>query len=206
MRLYINHPGEFYERPVLKGSIEVEIKGMLLSDIEMRVFDGAGVRADEKRCTHEQITRIGMEIELVLDDAFANRAFFPYQHHVFPEIIPDHMRLADIRTTLRDYGFRITADRAIPSSTETLHHIIQAERNDGQQTMKLLVLVDGEHYQVERQSELAGGHVYTSIVDSGELKIDLLGALPGDSRQLVRCMNDIQAALYDRFARLRAKR
>ena len=206
MHLSIHHPGEFYEREILKGTVEVEIKGMTLSDIEMRVFDGAGARVDEKRCAHEQITRIIMGIELVLDDAFAERVFFPYQHHVFPEIIPDQMRLADIRTTLLDYGFHITAERAIPGSAEALRHIIQAERAERQHTMKLLVLVEGQHYQVERQTELAGGQVYTSIVDSGEIKIDLLGSLAGDTRQLVRCMNDIQAALYERFARLRAKR
>lgn len=206
MHLRVSHPGELYGHEKLKYTVEVEIKGMLLSGTEMRVFDGTGARVDEKRCTHELVTRIVMEIELVLADAFANREFFPYQHHVFPEIIPDDMRMADIHTILSDQGFRNFRKYDVPGEPETLRHIIQANRGEGQHIMRLLVLVEGKHYLAERQTELAGGQIYTSFVDSGELTINLLGALPGDSRPLVRCMNDIQAALYDRFARLRAMR
>ncbi len=205
-RLLVNHPGEFYQRLLLKGAIELEIKDFLLSGVEMRVFDGSGLHVDAKRCANERITRIIIEVEQVLDDAFAQRKFFPYQQRVFEEVIPDQIRLADIRGALLDYGFQINKELPIADTPEVLRHVLQAERAEEQYTMELLVLVDGEHYIAERQTELPGGQIYASRVTSGELTVHMLGTMTGSTKELIRRMNAIQNALYERFARLRAKR
>jgi hypothetical protein len=72
--------------------------------------------------------------------------------------------------------------------------------------MRLWVFIDGKRYTTQRQTQVPGGQMYTSTFESGELKVYIRGELPGNSRGLTHEINAFQAALRDRFERLRAKR
>ena len=203
MRLLIDHPGELFQQSILNGRVEVEIPGQLLSGLQVRLFDGIGARARDFEPTIS--TRIILKFQLVLDEAFAKRTLSPYQHLHFDEVIPDEMRIADIKTALVDRGFRISQDMALPSRNE-LRHFILAERSEGPDTMELWVFIEGKHYQTERQTQVPGGQTFKSTFESGDIKVYVRGEMPGNSRRLIQEMNAFQTALRDRFERLKAKR
>ena len=212
MRLQIGYPGELYRQPRLKGTVEVEIKDVLLTGVDVRVFDGAGMHvkrvkpgSGEDGVVVDLATRIVVDLELLLADAFAQRVASPYQQLFFDEVIPDPMRLADILITLGDHGFHVD-EPVYPYSSNKLRSIITASRAEGPHTMLLWLYVDGTRNVTERQTELPGGQFYTSTFTSGDLTIHMLGQLPGNVYELTRRMNAIQASLCERFARLRTKR
>lgn len=199
----IDQPGELYEQECLDGQIQVEIPGMLLSGLQARLYDGCGKLRTQTR--PELTTWLKTDYKLILDDAFSQRTRSPYQHLHFDEVIPDPMRIGDIRTTLADRGFRIVADDKCPSDGP-LKHFILAQRPEGLDTVMLWLFVEGKRYETERQTQMPGGRTYTSIVESGELKMYIRGEFPGDSRVLIQEINALQFALRDRFDRLRATR
>ena len=199
----IDQPGELYEQETLDGQIQVEIPGMLLSGLQARLYDGCGKLRTETR--PELTTCLKTDYKLWLDDAFSQRTRSPYQHLHFDEVIPDPMRIGDIRTTLADRGFRIVADDQRPSDGP-LKHFILAQRPEGLDTVMLWLFIEGKRYETERQTQMPGGRTYTSIVESGELKMYIRGEFPGDSRVLIQEINALQLALRDRFDRLRATR
>lgn len=204
MYLLIDQPGELYQRIALSGCVEVEIPGQLLSGTQARVYGGGGKLIENLK--PELTTRIITDLNLILDDSFARRTRSPYQHLHFDEVIPDEMRIADIKTALADQGFRITQDVSLLHGHDELKHFILARRPQGPDTMKLWVFIDGKRYTTQRQTQISGGQTYTSTFESGEIKIYMRGELTGDSRDLVKEMNTLQVVLRDRFERLRAKR
>jgi hypothetical protein len=204
MVLFIHHPGELYEQHDLSGRVEVDIEGYLLSELGARLFDATG-RSDTP--DPELSSHLVANLRLILDDAFDRRDLTPYQSLHFDEVIPDRMRLADIRAALRDRGFRIEPTRE-PSgaSADELNYFLWASHPRGPDVMWLWLLVEGKRYSTQRQTELPGGLSFTSTFESGELKIHMGGILPGDSRGVTHEMNALQVALRDRFERLRARR
>lgn len=206
MYLLIDQPGELYQEKSLDGQVEVEIPGRLLSGLQVRLYNEVGMPLHDLK--PEVTTRVIANVRLIHDDAFIRRTLSPYQHLHFDEVIPDEMRIADIRTALADRGFRIPQDLDITllRSPDELKHFILAERPEGPDTMELWVFVEGKRYTTERQTQVPGGQMYTSTFESGELKVYMRGELPGNSRGLIREMNAFQTALRDRFERLRAKR
>jgi hypothetical protein len=103
MALAIHQPGELYQETSLGGRVEVEVPGRLLSGLQARLFDGTGRRCDDP--VPELSNRLVLDFRFVLDEAFARRELHPYQLLHFDELIPDHLRLADIKAALQDRGF-----------------------------------------------------------------------------------------------------
>lgn len=197
--LLIDQPAELYQQESLDGQIEVEIPGILLSGLQARLYDGCGnLRSDPGP---ELATCVKTHYKLILDDAFLQRTRSPYQHLHFDEVIPDPMRIVDIETTLADRGFRIGADDSRRLSDSPLKHFILARRPEGPDTVMLWLFIEGKRYETERQTQVPGGRTYTSIVESGELKMYIRGEFPGDSPVLIQEMNALQLALRDRFLR-----
>jgi hypothetical protein len=206
MELEIHQPGELYQEHAIGGRVEVEIPGRLLSGLRARLYDGTGRRPDG--LTPRLSTRLGADVRLILDEAFAERTLRPYQLLCFHEVTPDTMRLADIRATLYDHGFRIDPDPTELPSTgpEEFVHLLVASRPRGPHVMQLWLLVQGKRYLTQRQARVQGGLTYTSPFESGELRIHMGGILPGDGEAVTHEMNELQAALRDRFERLRDRR
>jgi hypothetical protein len=206
MALAIHQPGELYQETSLGGRVEVEVPGCLLSGLQARLFEGTGRRCDDPE--PELSSRLVLDFRLVLDEAFARRGLHPYQLLHFDELIPDHLRLADIKAALQDRGFRVeepikelsTADR------DDLVAYLLASHPRGPGVMRLWLLVYGKRHPTRRRARVKGGQTYTTAFESGELRIRMGGEVPGDGKVATHEMNELHAALRDWFERLRARR
>lgn len=207
MVLAIHRPGELYQESSIDGRIEMEVPGLLLSGLRARLYDGTGHQPDDLR--PQLSTRLVADFRLILDEAFPERKLRPYQLLCFDQVTPDAMRLADIRATLYDHGFRIEPppEDELPSTgTEEFIHLLVASRPRGPDLMRLWLLVEGKRYLTQRQARVQGGLTYTSPFETGELRIHMGGILPGDGEAATHEMNELQTALRDRFERLRDRR
>ena len=105
MRVQIQQPGELFSARDLVVHAEVETDGVLLSGADVRLFDARGrqVRGPRNPLTVRSV--VTAETTVVLDDAFARRTFEPQQTFHFDEVIPDAIRVEDIKLALRDLQF-----------------------------------------------------------------------------------------------------
>jgi hypothetical protein len=218
MILTIEQPGELYPESqteaqddegvfggeILMGEVEVEIPGYLLSGMEARLYDGTG-RLVEGPPLH-RLTRLVVQFRLILDDIFSRRVLSPRQHLHFDQVIPHEMRVLDVLTALADRGFRIIEKLPKEPNENTLVHFIKAKRPTGSDTLMLWLVMDGKRSTTRRETQIPGGQRYTSIFESGELIVHMVGQLPGKSRALTEEMNALQQALRERFDRLRSRR
>jgi hypothetical protein len=205
VQLAIHQPGELYQADALGGRVEVEVPGRLLSGLQARLHDATGRTSDRAR--PRLSTRLVADVSLVLDEALTWRQLTPHQLLHFDQVIPDPMRLADIEAALRDCGFRIDSADVLPEAApDDLKHLLVASHRRGPDNMELWLFVEGRRYPTQRRARIEGGLTYTSAFESGELRIHALGILPPDSEAATHEMNDLQAALRDRFERLRARR
>jgi hypothetical protein len=204
MYLFIEQPGEFYQQVSLDGQVEVEIPGTLLSGLNVHMYNGAG--RTQKNLQPNLTTSVINDLVFVLDEAFAQRPLALYQRLHFDEVIPDDLRIADIRATLTDRGFQIVRDSLLHRSYDVLHHFLWGECPEGSNTLRLWLFIMGRRYPAERQARMRGGMMFTRAIEGGEIEIYMRGELVGNSQRLTQQMNMVQVALRDRFAHLRAKR
>jgi len=207
MLLSVQHPGELYERDELEVRAEVKIPGYLLSGLDARLYDATGQLAADQP---ERMTRIHADATLMLDDAFAKRDFTPSQQLFFDEIIPDDMRITDIRSSLDEQGFTVWPPAATPlpgSTSAVVRWFLAAERQEGPDTMKLWIFVEGRHFEtVEETVAVGGGKTNTTRRQSGDLHVFIRGTLARDSKELTHEMNALQQKLRERYGRVRARR
>jgi hypothetical protein len=211
MLLAIRYPGELYKQPTLMATAEVAVPNYLMSGMSARLYDATGYYLkDPLRLT----TRIHAAAQLQLDDAFAMRDRSPSQHLFFDEVIPEEIRITDIRTALEDRGFAV--EKVWPpgdgsqydEEAETDSWLLVAHRKVGPDDMVLWVLTEGEHSGTDRDRVLPGGGVmHKTWLPSGELRIVIRGSLPGDSKgRLTHEMNVLHGMLWERYGRLRQRR
>ena len=200
--LLIRQPGELYQQSAIDGTVCVEVNGYLLSGLRARRFDALGAQAGQPRL----VSRITTDLHLVLDDAFARREMLPCQHLHFDEVIPDNMRIADIRAVLETKGFQVQDWASRQGDGGWHRRLLRASRQAGPDTMWLWLLVDGRRFETTREKQQPGGQTFTSTFESGELKVFMCGALPGTSRDLTLVMNALHLTLRERFERLKARR
>lgn len=203
MYLFTDYPGELYQQLCLEGQVEVKIPGLLLSGTQARLFNALGERTVNNEL--KAVSHVTVKFKLILDEAFARRKLSPYQHLYFDEVIPDEMRVADIKTAIADRGFRIVQDKSLALANE-IRYFIKAVRPEGPDTMKLAMLIEGKRQEAERETQLKGGQKFKSSTESGYLRVYIRGELPGNSQRLTQEMNAFQTALHERFERLRARR
>jgi hypothetical protein len=212
MQLEIQHPGELYKQPTLEIQAEAEVPGYLLSGVTARLYDATGhPYPDGQQPT--LLTRANVTANLTLNDAFAKRDFSPYQQLFFGEIIPDEMRVTDIETALKDRGFEITRREKHeppqqPNEVERkVNWGLRAQRPKGPDTMRLWIFVEGTHLQTEREiADPTRQVVHKATLQSGELRIFILGTLPRNSEELTHEMNTLRGVLQERYDRVRARR
>ena len=210
MLLSIEHPGELYKQDVLSAVAEVQIPHYLMSGMTARVYDATGYFLEQPL---KLMSKIDMNAELTLDDAFAKRGFSPSHHLYFDEIIPDEMRVTDIKTALEDRGFEVGKlwpnhdGPHISDSAKSVSWFYGARRKVGPDDMEMLIFVVGQHFETERETVMQGGGVtHKTKMQSGELRIFIRGSLPRDSRELTHEMNALQGTLRERYDRVRQRR
>jgi hypothetical protein len=201
MDLFTDYPGELYEQPSIEGQASIEIPGFLLSGTQVRLFNAIGEQVEAT--PPKVVSRLNIKFELILDEAFAKRKLAPYQHLYFDEVVPDKMRIADIKTAIVDRGFRIVNE---PSTPQAEMEFIRAKRLEGPDEMELLVLIDGKRQEAQRETQVKGGQTFKSSTESGDLKVYIRGEMRGNSKRLTQEMNALQASLHERFERLRSRR
>jgi hypothetical protein len=202
MRLIIGHPGELFAAEQLKVHAEVEVPGYLLSGVEARLYGATGDRvpADPGRPLPELMTRVNATATLQLDDAFAKREFAPYHQVVFDEVVPGEMRITDIVTVLKTAQFDVGTPWEDPQNTadsSTPKWVLRAHRP--KDSLSLTIAVEGKRHSVEEHVVEQSRVAHRRTKDSGWIKLSVRGVLPRDHRELTRQMNELQAALRERY-------
>jgi hypothetical protein len=210
MLLSIRHPGELYKQPVLKAVAEVQVPGYLMSGMTARVYDATGYVCQQPLTL---ATRIHATVQLTPDDEFAKRDRSPSQRLFFDDILPDEMRIIDIKTALEDRGFevrKVWSDRDIPqhSSAEGGASWLQvAHRKVGPDDMVLWVFTEGTQLTTQRETVIQGGVTHKTSLPSGALRVLVIGSLPGDREgRLTHEMNVLHETLRERYGRVRQRR
>lgn len=193
--LEVGHPGELFKEDRLEVEARVEIPHYLLSGLEARLFDATG-RSQARQ--PEMVTRLETCTQVYPADVFARRTFSPYQQFVFDDIIPDESRVTDIMTALRNAKFEVEPPQAQPDPVAPTW-LLRARRSQGPDTMGLLVAVEGRRAVLDREQIMDPSVKLKGSKESGQLKISVLGSLPGDHKELTREMNALQQALRDLF-------
>jgi hypothetical protein len=209
MRVRIQQPGELFSARELVVQAEVETDGVLLSGTDARLFDALGQQVRGPRSPLTVRSVITAETVVVLDDAFAKRLFEPQQIFHFDEVIPDTVRVDDIKLALRDLQFVVKPEplpRAKVGKTHTLIAYLRATRGEKGDALQLWLLVLGRQQRTERRSEQPGGRRFTSKLDTGDMQLIVFGEVPRDSRQLVHDVNALQVGLREQFRRVQAQR
>jgi hypothetical protein len=206
-------PGELFAQRALEAEVEVEVPDELLSGTQARLFDACGNAYGPGPLKVRSI--LTSRCTVVLHDAFADRLVSPYQSFHFDELIPDTLRIEDIRAALEDQRFSIVnvwpvgekaAKPGKAAEPRRLRRFVVAERVEGPDTLELWVLVEGRRRATQREARQPGGHRYTSKFDSGDMRIFIRGQVRGNARNLVHEINELQVALRERFRRLKAHR
>jgi hypothetical protein len=202
MQLTIGHPGELFAADRLTVHAEVEVPGYLLSGVEARLYGATGNRvpADPGRPLPELVTRVNATATLQLDDAFARRKFAPYHQVVFDQVVPQEMRINDIVTVLKVAQFDVAPpkeDPENPAESDTPRWILRAHRP--KDSLRLTIAVEGKRSSIVEQKVEQGRIARHSTEDSGWIKLSVRGEMSRDHQELTRQMNELQAALRDRY-------
>ena len=202
MHLFIDYPGELYKESAIEGQASIEIPRFLLSGTQVRLFGATGELA--KDAQPNVVSHLHIKFRLILDEAFAKRKLSPCQYLYFDEVIPDEMRIADIKTAIADRGFRILPDKSLEEPG--IRYFIKAERSEGPDKMELSIFIEGNRQAAERETQVRGGQTFKSSTESGDLKMYIRGEMPANSKRLTQEMNALHVSLHERFERLRSRR
>lgn len=200
MRLIIGHPGELFQADRLTVHAEVEVPGYLLSGTEARLYGATGNRVPDDRDNPlpELKTHLNADASLQLDDAFAKREFAPYHQVVFDEVVPAEARIDDIVTVLKMAQFDVKKPRkdetAEPDSPKW---VLRASRP--QDSMTLTIAVEGRRHPVEEHVVEQARVGRRQTRDTGWIKLSVRGVLARDHKKLTKQMNELQAALRERY-------
>lgn len=202
MQLLIGHPGELYRTSKLKVRAEIEIPGYLMSGLDPRLFSVTGRELPKAAGAGPNLTtRVTIDGTLEVDDAFKKRSFTPHHSIVFDDIIPDEMRVTDIRNVLKNLGFgkvdEVWKETGDPDAPQWF---LRAERRRGPDQMDLWIYVDGTRHVLEREQVMGNNTVKTTRSGvSGQIRLYLHGRLPRDHQEMTREMNAFHKALRDRY-------
>jgi len=180
----------------------VEVPGYLLSGVEARLYGATGnrVAANPAGPLPELTTHVNATATLQLDDAFAKREFAPYHQVVFDEVMPSEMRITDIVTVLKMAQFDVNppvVDPGNAADSSTPKWVLRARRH--KDSLSLTIAVEGRQHSVEEHVVEQGRVGRRRTRESGWIKLSVRGVLPRDHRELTRQMNELQAALRERY-------
>jgi len=200
MMLTIDQPGELSLAPILEGTAVVEVRGLLHSGLRAQLFNATGARSSEPEI--DFVSRINLDLQLILDDALRSRLRSPVQHLHFDQVIPEEMRLHDIRAALDDQGLRIEDDGDKGREWNGEMRQMIAKRTVGGEELRLYIFLRGRKFDAERKTELAGGRTFTTDVESGQIEVFLRGELKGQATPVIEEMNALHERLRRQFMRM----
>jgi hypothetical protein len=209
MALRFHQPGELFLQERLKLKVDVEVPGELLSGTEIRLFDARGYRIPHTGSPLTVRSMVSTTCIVAMRETFGKRLGSAYQSFHFDEVVPDPLRITDIRAALEDQRCTIDYEQTLTTGEgkrELLRHFLVAKRVDGPDVLTLYILVEGRRHVTQREARRPGGHRYTSKFDSGELWVYVRGQAPRDARTAVREINQLHLTLRERFRHLRAQR
>jgi hypothetical protein len=169
--------------------------------MDARLYGANGALATE--CEPELVSEVSTRIDVILDDAFAERTVSTFQSLHFSEVMPDPARIEDIKNALADHGFERLYDEQLQASP--YRHLLFHQRRTGPDTMELWHLVEGRRFKTDRKKVVAG-ETFTTSVESGDLNIFAYGTLRTSSREVTRAMNALQQVLRSPMAHVRVRR
>jgi hypothetical protein len=204
MNLLLRQPGQLRRQDDLHGTVEIEVTGELLSGIDARLFDATGRRTRPGCMTVR--TKLRTDFRLVLEDEFSKRLMSATHTIHFDEVVPDLQRMDDISAVLRDRGFDVERHKKNDSGDDEPPWLIDAERNEGPDTIRLVIVARGRHHRTERRLKTPGWHDYKTEIGSGELTLTVFGEVPRSNRELTTEVNELRQALTDRFNRMKSQR
>jgi hypothetical protein len=220
MLLKIGHPGELFgtsasmQEQMLKIHAEVEIPDYLLSGLEARLFGATGDwqrqarpsvngrRRPSKRNPWEPelTTRVCIDTEYRILDMFSKPVFKPYHQFVFDDVIPNNMRINDIMTVLRNAKFHVPQPDPEGEDEKAPKWRLIATRQQGPDKLTLLIAVEGEKFNMDREQIMGDNRVKVSgSKESGRMRISVLGTAPREHASLTNEINLLHQALRDRF-------
>lgn len=205
MYLEVTQLAAFHELKSLEGEIKIDVPGVVLSNLTTWFTKAKG---DIPQPPEEKMeSKITLNFILKIRDEIRRRLFFPFQQFQFDEVMPEEMRITNIREAIMDRGFRIVADKKINSDIAfPFQHLLHAVRPEGQKSIHLWVYAEGKPVVTKRKSFIEGGKNFTSNYKSGTLKICFRGVSENDCELLLNEMNAIQKLLHECYECIRARR
>lgn len=202
LHLHIEHPGELFDQPELEGEVRVRLPERLLSEVEVRRFDAVGHLAAEQPTLS---TTLVNHFELVVDEAFAQRTRSPSTQMHFEAVMPSQERVSDVKDVLKTLLFDIRLSQEVSSRPKHTRTVIIAEQQNGPNTMRLVIVLDGTFHKI-RRTVVVDGMKLDKVEPSGKLAIYMRGSIDGESRPLLKVMNDFQYSIRKRLETIRSFR
>jgi hypothetical protein len=196
MFLEIHHGQDLYGEPCLRGRVEVEVEGRLLSGLRLGFFDSLGAR----RSSPEPIdcrTRVITEFTFDIDDAVRTWSRSPLQQWRFDQVVLEQLRAHDVHKALEDRGFKVEKERLSDPPRETW--LVDASRPEGPKPLRLLVYLEGDTISTVRRTEAPGGQTFTTKLRSGCLTAYVRGHLRGAAAPVLHEIHGLHERLRHQF-------
>ena len=106
LHLVVTRPADLFQIEALKGQIQIELPGLLLSGLHILYYDSIGRRLDQVKM--KKSSRLVVRFELILADLFAQ-----HEHLLFRQVFVEHITLrslhiSDLDSHLANSNFRLT--------------------------------------------------------------------------------------------------
>ena len=203
MRLKVDEPGELYQKPILVSRLEIELPNVLLSGLQSEYFAATGYPAQVKSIAKKTTLLVDMEINL--EQRFDRKVFSPYQHLQFEGVMLEDIRMMDVTTLLRDLGFHVIPFDSKPyltieESGSQRKYAVVGRKTEGPDEMNIVILAKGTLGKTERETIIPGGKTFKTVVDSGNLELEMRAELRGNVQKLTNILNTIHTSLKERFS------
>jgi hypothetical protein len=197
MLLNVREPGELYRKPKLICRLEIELKDVLLSDLEAKFFNATGEL--DNSVSFETKTLIVTDIEINLEQRFNRKILSPHQHLQFEGVMPEDIRIEDISNLLKDLGFRVDPKIKLKEEGNRRIYALPGRKTEGPDEMLIWIVASGSFAPTERETVIPGGKTFKTTVVSGNMELDLHAELRGNVKKLTQIMNTIHTSLKERF-------
>lgn len=194
--LEVDEPGEVQNEQILQGKVNIEVKGLLLSGLQLS-YKGRGHATISK----QSIMQVDYRIKL--RECFEDKRYSPQQHLQFPGIVLDEFRLADVLMLLKDKRFEVTqpfTERELAETHEgSRQYLIKATRAEGAGELLLWMLIRGTPSATIRERETKGNALYRTQLPTGTVTIYMHGGLKGDKQRAIQILNELHQQLKQHF-------
>ncbi|GIK37955.1 MAG: hypothetical protein BroJett011_17880 [Chloroflexota bacterium] len=216
--LLINRPVELYRQKEITGQVHLELKGRVLSGLEVNYFDTLGIQRPHPQGgipVIEKTSKVILNFSVMLKPIFQRKWATTKRQLEFDGILLDRDRLKDIQSMLADLGLEnVTIERInlaqkewrISFKADSTRDIIDHEylikaRCPG--LLEVTLHVVGQLITIRRE-RTEYSRLDRMSVQTGKMRITIIGAIRGESLQeLSVLLNRLQQLLKERFNAIR---